>query len=189
MPKCFQKIKFPRLHPNVAGALWLVASVILFQISYSTVKFTGEKLGSVQIVFLRGVLQSLIVLPFIIKTGFGVMKTTQYKNYAFRLLFGTANILLTFYSFTHMNLATATSIVFTRPLFTIPLAAVMLKEKVGWKRGIATIIGFIGVIIVLDPGPMGLSFPEIVALNASFLLALTYIYIQKLWIKFNDSNI
>lgn len=180
MPKCLQKIQRPRLHPNIAGALWLVASVILFQISYSTVKFTGEKLGSVQIVFLRGILQSLIVLPFVAKAGFGVMKTTQYKNYAFRLLFGTANILLTFYSFTHMNLATATSIVFTRPLFTIPLAAVMLKEKVGWKRGIATIIGFLGVVVVLDPGPMGLSLPEIVALNASFLLALTYIYIQKL---------
>ena len=180
MPKCFQKINFPRLHPNIAGALWLFASVILFQISYSTVKFTGEKLGSVQIVFLRSLFQSLFVLPFIAKAGFGVMKTTQYKNYACRLLFGAANILLTFYSYTHMHLATATSIVFTRPLFTIPLAAVMLKEKVGWKRGTATLIGFAGIIILLNPGPMGLSLPEIAALSASFLLALTYIYIQKL---------
>lgn len=180
MPKCFQKINFPRLHPNMAGALWLFGSVILFQISYSTVKFTGEKLGSVQIVFLRSLFQSLFVLPFIIKAGFGIMKTTQYKNYACRLLFGAANILLTFYTYTHMHLAAATAIVFTRPLFTIPLAAVMLKEKVGWKRATATCIGFIGIIIVLNPGPMGLSLPEIAALSASFLLALTYIYIQKL---------
>ena len=97
-----------------------------------------------------------------------------------RLIFGVTNIVLTFYAYTHMHLATATAIVFTRPLFTIPLAALMLKENVGWKRGVATLIGFIGIVMVLNPGPMGLSFPETAALGASFMLAVTYIYIQKL---------
>lgn len=108
------------------------------------------------------------------------MKTHQYKNYACRLLFGVTNIVLTFYAYRHMHLATATSIVFTRPLFTIPLAIIMLKEHAGWKRILATMIGFIGVLIVLNPGPVGLSLAETAALGASFFLALTYIYIQRL---------
>ena len=180
MPKIFQKINFSAIHPNIIGAVWLLGSVLFFQISYSTVKFTGEQLGSVQIVFLRSLLQSAIIMPFIIKAGCSVMKTTHYKDYACRLIFGVTNIVLTFYAYTHMHLATATAIVFTRPLFTIPLAALMLKENVGWKRGVATLIGFIGIVMVLNPGPMGLSFPETAALGASFMLAVTYIYIQKL---------
>ena len=171
------KIKNLSFHPNLIGALWLCASVILFQISYSLVKFTSENLSSVQIVFLRSLFQMLLILPFILKLGFGVMKTHQYKNYTCRLLFGVLNIVLTFYAYKHMHLATATSIIFTRPLFTIPLAAIMLKERVGWKRSLATVIGF---IIVLNPGPMGLSIAETAALAGSFSLALTYIYIQRL---------
>ena len=39
------KIKNLSIHPNLIGALWLVASVVFFQISYSLVKYTGEKLS------------------------------------------------------------------------------------------------------------------------------------------------
>lgn len=180
MANVVQKIRKISVHPNFIGALWLLGSVVLFQISYSTVKLTSEKLSSVQIVFLRSLFQMLLILPFVIKLGVRVMKTRQYKNYTCRLLFGVTNIVLTFYAYKHMDLATATSIVFTRPLFTIPLALVMLKETIDWKRGGATLIGFIGVLIVLNPGPMGLSMAEIAALSASFSLALTYIYIQRL---------
>lgn len=180
MPNVVQKIRKFSFCPNLIGALWLLGSVVLFQISYSAVKFVSESMSSIQVVFLRSLFQMLIILPFIIKSGFGVMKTTQYKNYACRLLFGVTNIVLTFYAYKHMHLATATSIIFTRPLFTIPLAAIMLKECVGWKRGAATLVGFIGVLVVLNPGPVGLSLAETAALGASFFLALTYIYIQRL---------
>ncbi|MBR1777038.1 MAG: DMT family transporter [Alphaproteobacteria bacterium] len=180
MVNVVQKIRKLSVHPNLIGALWLLGSVVLFQISYSIVKLASENLSSIQIVFLRSLFQMLLILPFIAKLGFRVMKTRQYKNYTCRLLFGVTNIVLTFYAYKHMNLATATSIVFTRPLFTIPLAVLMLKEQVGWKRGFATLIGFIGVLIVLNPGPMGLSTAEIAALLASFSLALTYIFIQRL---------
>jgi len=180
MSNVVQKIKKISVNPNLIGALWLFGSVVLFQISYSAVKFTSETLSSIQIVFLRSFLQMLLIFPFLFKTGFGVLKTRQYKNYTCRLLFGVTNIVLMFYAYKHMHLATATSIIFTRPLFTIPLAIVMLKEHVGWKRGLATLIGFIGVLIVLNPGPVGLSLAEIAALSSSFFLALTYIYIQRL---------
>lgn len=180
MANVVQKIKKTSLHPNFIGALWLLASVVLFQISYTIVKFTSEGMSSIQVVFLRSLFQMLLILPFICKLGFRVMKTRQYKNYACRLLFGVTNIVLTFYAYKHMHLATATSLVFTRSLFTIPLAAVMLKERVGWKRGIATVVGFLGVLIVLNPGPVGIGKAEIAALAASFSLALTYIYIQRL---------
>ncbi|MBR1945296.1 MAG: DMT family transporter [Alphaproteobacteria bacterium] len=180
MPNVVQKINKISLSPNLTGALWLLASVVLFQISYSAVIYASEELSSFQLVFLCCLFQMLLILPFVCKQGISIMKTRQYKNYTCRLLFGVTNIVLTFYAYKHLHLATATSIVFTRSLFTIPLAALLLKERAGWKRSIATVLGFIGVLIILNPGPVGLSLPEAAALGASFFLALTYLYIQKL---------
>ena len=85
-----------------------------------------------------------------------------------------------FYAYTQLKFATATSIVFSRPLFTIVLAALILKERVGWRRGMATLIGFFGILIVLNPGPLGLTKPEIAAISASLCIAIAHIYIQKL---------
>ena len=180
MPNVVQKIRNRSFSPDVTGALWLLGAVVLFQISYTSVKLVSQNLASVQIVFLRGLLQTALVLPFIFKAGIGVLKTRQYKNYACRLIFGVINIVLTFYVYGKLPLAVATSIVFTRPLFMIPLAIILLKEYIGWKKGIAALLGFAGVLIILKPKPTGLNMAETAAVFAAFFLALTYIYIQKL---------
>lgn len=180
MPAFLQKIKFSSLHPNFIGALWMLGSVFFYLSSYAILKFAGETLPSIQLVFIRSIFQMLVVLPVIIHIGFGTMKSKNIFNYACRLIFGVTNIVLSFYAFTKLDFAISTSLVYTRPLFTIVLAALFLRENVGWKRGLATLVGFIGILIVLDPGAMGLSLAEIAALLSAFFIAVTYIFIQKL---------
>lgn len=174
------KIKFSSLHPNFIGALWMLGSVFFYLLSYATLKFAGETLPSIQILFIRSLFQMLVVLPIIMHIGFRRMKSKNIFNYACRLIFGIINIVLSFYAFTKLDFAISTSLVYTRPLFTIVLAALFLRENVGWKRGIATFFGFIGILIVLNPGAMGLSLAEISALASAFFIAVTYIFIQKL---------
>lgn len=180
MPDFFQKIKFSSLHPDFIGALWMLGNVFFYLLSYATLKFAGETLPSIQIVFIRSIFQMLIVLPVIFHIGFHRMKSKNIFNYACRIIFGITNIILSFYAFTKLNFAVSTSLVYTRPLFTILLAALFLHENVGWKRGVATFFGFIGILIVLNPGSMGLSLAEIAALSSAFFIAVTYIFIQKL---------
>lgn len=180
MQKFLQKIQVSNIHPNIIGAFWMLCSVLFFLTSYGTVKFAGTALPSIQIVFCRSFFQMLVVLPFMMRVGFKKMKTKNVKNYFFRLTFGITNIILSFYAFTKLDFAISTALTYTRPLFTIVLAAIFFRESVGFKRGIATIIGFIGIIVVLNPGPLGLTTAELAALTSSFFIAVTHIFIQKL---------
>lgn len=164
---------------NIVGALWMIASVVLFQAMYTTVKYCGVQLSAIQMTFVRSWFQMLILLPLLFKFGFHILKTKQYKNYAFRLCFGVSNIILTFYAFSKIQMATATALSFTSPLFNILLAYLILREKAGINKTIATCLGFVGTLIVLNPS-VGISVSELCALGAAFALAVTYIYVQKL---------
>ncbi|MCQ2965678.1 MAG: DMT family transporter [Alphaproteobacteria bacterium] len=164
---------------NVIGALWMIASVVLFQAMYTTVKYCGVQLSAIQMTFVRSWFQMLILMPLLFKYGFHIMKTKQYKNYTFRLFFGVSNIVSSFYAFSKIQMATATALSFTSPLFNIIMAYLILREKAGINKTVATCLGFVGTLIVLNPS-VGISVPELSALLAAFTLAVTYIYVQKL---------
>lgn len=75
-------------------------------------------------------------------------------------------------AFRVMGLAEATSIFQSYPLFGTVIAVFLLKEKVGWRRVLALVIGFIGILIMLRPGSGVLSVGAIWALVAAIFFAL-----------------
>lgn len=168
------------LNPNIVGAIWMIGSIVSFLISNAFIKVAGKDLPTCQMVFLRTFFQTLILLPFVVREGFDVMYSKNVKNYIFRIGFGILSLFFMFFAFAHAPFATATSLVFTRPLFTIVVAFVLLNEKVGWGRAVATIIGFFGILIVVQPKNFSFSLGEIAGLCSAFFLSLTHIYIQKL---------
>jgi drug/metabolite transporter (DMT)-like permease len=89
---------------------------------------------------------------------------------------GTLGMILSFYAFQKMPLADANALSFTRTLWLVPLAALVLHETVGPLRIGAAIVGFIGVLIMLLPGMNGqfaIGWPALAMLASSFLFALT----------------
>ena len=77
-----------------------------------------------------------------------------------------------FTALVHMPLAEATSISFSRTLFTTLLAVVILHEVVGWRRWTATAIGFVGVLVVVRPSPDGLNEYAVLALISAMFVAM-----------------
>lgn len=75
-------------------------------------------------------------------------------------------------AFRVMGLAEATSIFQSYPLFGTVIAVFLLKEKVGWRRVSALVIGFVGILIMLRPGSGVLSMGAIWALVAALFFAL-----------------
>ena len=57
-----------------------------------------------------------------------------------------------FYAIVNLPLADAQAIRFSSSFFLVPLAAIFLKEKIGLRRTLAALVGFTGVLIMLDPG-------------------------------------
>jgi drug/metabolite transporter (DMT)-like permease len=133
------------------GARWMAINTLCFAVSYALVKKMGNDLPVAVIVFFRCLVGFLFMAPFVLRHGLVVFHTKRPGAHITRLVCASASMLAGYYAFTHMPLATAAALTFTRPLFMIVLAILFLGEVVRWRRGLATVLGFVGVLIILGP--------------------------------------
>lgn len=163
-----------RLPPNVEGALWMVASAVCYTAMTTLVKFLGNDYSPALQTFYRQAAGLLVLLPFIARDWRGAFRTSRPGILIFRSAAGTVGMILAFYSFQTLPLTDANALSFTRTLWLVPLAAFVLKERVGPLRLAAAAAGFIGVMIMLRPdGHTPLGAGQMAALGSSFLFALT----------------
>lgn len=152
---------------NFRGAFWMVASAIAFSIGTVLIKMIGQGLPSPQIVFFRCFFGLVLIVPFFVTDGLRVFRTPRPDLHIVRILCASVAMLCGFYATTHLELATAVSLSYTRPLFIILLAVMFLGEVVRWRRGLATLVGFCGVIIMLGPSGIAFSLPALAGLMAA----------------------
>lgn len=154
------------------GGFWVLVSCAGFSIMAALVKTLGDSLDSFQVVFFRCVVGFVIMVPLALRSGgLGALKTQAMPMHVARALAGFAAMSCGFYAFTHLPLATATAITFTKPLFLVLIAALFLGEIVRWRRWTATLIGFVGVLIILRPGTTELDPAMVVALGQALFIA------------------
>lgn len=164
---------------NVRGALWMLASAMCFATSGLAVKKAGADLPVPVIAFFRVIFGVLFVAPFLVRHGPKIFYTKQPGWHLLRLAGATASILFGFYAVTHLPYATAVSLSFTRPFFMILIAVIFLGEVVRWRRGLATAIGFVGVVIMLGPTDVGFTLPALSALAAAASVSVALAVIRK----------
>ncbi|MDF1586602.1 DMT family transporter [Marinimicrococcus flavescens] len=136
---------------NVRGALWILASCLLFATMSALAKIAGERLHSFEVSFFRAFFGFVLLLPLILRAGPGVWRTSRLHLHITRGTVGSLGLLFGFYAVTHMPLAEATALGFTKPLFQVLLAAFALREVVRMRRWVATAVGFLGVLVMLRP--------------------------------------
>ncbi len=103
--------------------------------------------------------------------GFGSLKTARWKWHLLRTALATGAMFGFFYGLTLMPLVNALTIAFTAPLIVTAMSAPFLREHVGWRRWLAVVAGFIGVLIVLRPGAGMFTPASIAVLFAAFCWA------------------
>jgi drug/metabolite transporter (DMT)-like permease len=136
---------------NTRAALWMLGSAISFSILSFALKVLTAHLPVMEVAFLRCVMSLAILVPIVLHQGWGVFRTSRVDLQITRVLCATGGVLLGIFGLSQLHLATAVCLSFTRPLFMIVLAHFLLNEKVHWRRGVATVVGFIGVMIVVGP--------------------------------------
>lgn len=165
---------YQRLSGNSRGALWMLASAIAFTVMTLLIKFLGEEYSPSLQAFYRQLFGLLVMIPIILRNPRATFRTTRPGILVFRALAGTIGMILAFYSYQKMPLADANALSFTRTLWLVPLAYFVLKEPVGPRRIAATVVGFLGALLMLQPAAQGeMGLPAIAALVASLLIALT----------------
>ena len=144
-------------------------------------KYLSAEISFFQITWARYFFTVFFTLPFMF---FFYRKnltwSTQPKLQIFRgLTLFFANILF-FYSISIISMAKALTLAFVAPIVTTALSSVVLREKVGYKRWSAVIVGFIGSLIVIRPGFIEFNFATVAALGTGFFYGIYLIITRKL---------
>jgi len=161
------------LSKNQLGFLYMFMSVCAFSIMDLVVKWSDTyPLG--QVIFFRGFFGVLLY--------FLIMPRDRIKNFYYtkrpglhflRCFFGLIALLAIFTALRNLPLATVVSISFAAPIFTTILSIFLLSEKVGLFRWLAVIVGFVGIIIITEPGFTSLNiyfiYPVIFCLGMSYV--------------------
>lgn len=168
---------YRRLPRNARGALWMLASAVTFTVMTMLIKYLGDDYPATLQTFYRQVFGLLIMLPLILRNPRAAFSTTRPGIMLFRALAGTLGMILAFYAYQNMPLAEGNALSFTRTLWLVPLAAFVLHEKVGPRRIAATLVGFVGALLMLQPATQldhgEFAIPAAAMLLSSLLVAMT----------------
>ncbi len=155
------------------GSLTLVAMATL-------VKHVGERLPAMEIFFFRSLIGFFLVLAVLWRDPFEALRTKRPGMHFVRGATGAVGNACFFWTLTHMLLADAMALQFSRPLFMIPLAILFLGEFVGWNRIGVALIGFVGIVVYARPFTAGFEPGVFVGALGAFTGGLVVICIKRL---------
>ena len=137
---------------NQLGILYMLLAVCTFSVMDLLVKWSGEY-PTGEVLFFRGFFGLLPTFFLIPKNKLKTFyKTNRPKEHLFRCLMGLIALIAIVIALRKLPLAVVVSLSFAAPLFITVLSIFLLSEKVGLFRWGAVLIGFIGVIVISEPG-------------------------------------
>jgi drug/metabolite transporter (DMT)-like permease len=170
-----------RLPGNARGCLWALAATLAFGLMETTIKYLGAAMHPMQIVFFRCAFAFLAIAPVILLTGgLARVATKRIGAHFARTMLGCSAMATGFYAISNLPLADAVALGYVRPLFLVPLAVLYLGEPAHWRRWTATLVGFGGVLVMVQPGDGAFNPVALVALMSGFIVACVSIALKKL---------
>lgn len=169
------------MNSNVKGALLALAAFGIYATHDVVIKYLGVHYTSFQIIFFSGLLGFPLTTLMLLsdRTDGNLIPRHPYWS-VFRSITAITTGAAGFYAFSVLPLAQTYAILFAMPLLITVLAIPMLGEKVGVRRGMAVIVGLIGVLIVLRPGSAELSLGHGAALFAAMTGSLNSLIVRKI---------
>ena len=173
--------KLKRSNKDVKGVINICLASLFFTLMSAFVKLTSSNLGLIEIIFLRSLIATFILIPFILVFKENI-KTNLYTKHLIRALIGITSMLLNFYALSKIPLTNYTVISFTKIFFVIPFAFLLLKEKIQISLFFYVSIGFLGVFFIVGYEESDkVLFPYyICALLANILIAYIKIFIKNI---------
>ena len=168
------------LTKNQLGFLYMFLSVCTFSVMDLLVKWSSDyPVG--EVLFFRGFFGLLPTYFLIPKNKLKTFyTTTRSKEHLFRCLMGLMALIAIVVALRELPLAVVVSLSYAAPLFITVLSIFLLSEKVGIFRWLAVLIGFIGVIIIAEPGFKGMNYLYFLPLIFCIGMAFVTITIRKL---------
>lgn len=167
---------------NLRGALLMMAAMLCFLVNDSFMKALGAHLPLFQAIALRGIATMVILLGVGLASG-GLrwnLGRGDWLRVVVRSIAESLSAVLYIAALFHLPLANATAILQALPLTVTLAGALFLREAVGWRRWSAILVGFVGVLLIVRPGPEGFNTYSLLALASVATVTLRDIVTRQL---------
>ena len=146
-------------------------SMLLSAAAGACVRHLSGNVPTLELVFVRNVVGLLMFVPWLLRQGVSVMRTSCLPLYSLRVFFAYTAMVMLFFAWGELPIADVFALQFTIPLFTIMLAVLILKQQTDRQAWAACLIGFCGALIVMRPGVIELTMAAVAAIASAMMSA------------------
>ncbi|MHA1569058.1 MAG: DMT family transporter [Alphaproteobacteria bacterium] len=170
----------PALGPNARGVLWFTASGACYIVAWTIVRDLATDISVFEIAFFRAVFGLVFMGSWLVRTGLDGIKTRRAHIHFLRVTLSTSSLWCVIGALVYLPVADMTALGFTRPIFTVIAAILILRETAGPMRILATLIGFVGAMIIIRPGMEAINIGVVLAIASAALTSLAMITVKAL---------
>ncbi len=170
--------RFAALPATLRAAVWMSVAAMCYAGSIAIGRHLAPDIPVLQIAFLRNAIAALLMLPWLLRHGPAVMRTSQIRRHLLRGAVSSVNVTLLFAAVALIPIADMSAINFLQPLIGAALAGLLLGEVIGVKRWLAISLGLCGAMVVIRPGFTEISLGMAYALGSAFMGAVVSILIK-----------
>ena len=172
------KAVWQALPPVTRGIILMLVTTVMFTAMHAAIRHVTKELPPLQAAFFRAAFGALIFLPTIFRSGFGFLRTERIGLHLLRAFLNAASMFLFFTGLAVTALAKVTALSFTSPLFMAVLSVIILGERMRIRRWTATLLGFVGMLVIVRPGFIELDTGSILIIASSAIWAVKMIVIK-----------
>ena len=172
----------PKNEINVTrGIGFMIVAVTFFNLKDGIAKFLSASYPIIELVFFQYIVMFLIMLPIVVfRGGWHSLVTNHTYSLLLRGTIGVVAVGLLFAAVSQIPIADAYAISFISPIVVTLLSPFLLGENVGIRRWLAVVIGFGGVLLVIQPGFREFQTGSLIAISAGVMFGLYGIVTRKL---------
>lgn len=142
---------------NLGGGIWLLVDMALNIWALTIVKALGLDYAAVQLVFVRASVGLILMIPWALYQKDRFLDVDRLALHALRIAFSTLALTTSFFAISHLPFALVSAVGFTRPIVMMVMAALILHELIPRQRWIAAGVGFLGVLVAVEPANLQFS--------------------------------
>ncbi|WP_282175863.1 DMT family transporter [Vibrio nereis] len=173
-----------RSHLPLQGASWMLTAGLAFAVVNSLAQVASINFGlsSTTVALIQYAIALIVILPYLKTLGIRKsLKTEHLGMHVFRVFLSVIGIQLWLWALAYpVPIWQGIALLMTSPLFATVGSGLLLKEKVGVARGFATLTGFAGAMIILEPWAEDFNWASLLPVGAAFFWACYSLMVKKL---------
>jgi len=158
---------------NLAGIGFMAGAIFIFSVNDALGKWLAADYAPPQILLFRSVVAGVLLIPIIRRMGWrALLRVERPWLQLFRVVLAAVETAMFYWAVKRLPLADAMTYYLAGPIYVTLMAAVFLGEKVGWRRWLAVLVGFLGVIVALGPSAASFGGAALIAFAGSIIYSV-----------------